>query len=67
MDAKLKQQLSLALVFFNFTLLGYVLYKWTSSAEGLDLGQLFVHAAIGAGLGLVTGAIGYFVGGIMNK
>ena len=63
MNDKQKQQLMLALVAFNFTVLGYVLYKYFT-VRLMDLNTLLWTVLIGAAIGLVTGAIGYFVGGM---
>lgn len=62
MNDKQKQQLMLALVAFNFTVLGYVLYKYFTVR--MDWNTLLWTVLIGAAIGLVTGAIGYFVGGM---
>ncbi len=65
MNDKQKQQLMVALVAFNFTVLGYVLYRYVTAPRMLmDVSTLLVALLIGAGIGLVTGAIGYFVGGL---
>lgn len=63
MNDKLKQQLMLGIVAFNFTVLAYVLYKYFT-VRNMDLSTFLWAILIGAGLGLVTGAIGYFVGGM---
>ncbi|MBC7855751.1 MAG: hypothetical protein IAF94_20160 [Pirellulaceae bacterium] len=62
MNDKQKQQLMVALVAFNFTVLGYVLYKYFTVR--MDWSALLWTVLIGAAIGLVTGAIGYFVGGM---
>ena len=65
MNDKQKQQLMVALVAFNFTVLGYVLYRYVTAPRMLmDVSTLLVALLIGAAIGLVTGAIGYFVGGL---
>jgi hypothetical protein len=65
MNDKQKQQLMAALVAFNFTVLGYVLYRYlTAPRLVMDVRTLLFAILIGAALGLVTGAIGYFVGGM---
>jgi hypothetical protein len=65
MNDKQKQQLMMALVFFNFTVLGYVFFKYfTLRLNEWSMGTLLLHIAIGAAIGLVTGAIGYFVAGM---
>lgn len=56
MDEKLKQQLMPAIVVFNFTVVGWILYR-VFTGEGMFMGQFFTQAMIGAGLGLVTGGI----------
>ena len=63
MNDKQKQQLMVALVAFNFTVLGWVLYKYFT-VRLMDGGMLLWTILIGAAIGLVTGAIGYFVGGM---
>ena len=63
MNDKQKQQLMVGLVVFNFTVLGFVLYKYLS-VRLMDLNMLLWAVLIGAGIGLITGAIGYFVGGM---
>jgi len=63
MNDKQKQQLMVALVAFNFTVLGWVLYKYFT-VRLMDGGMLMWTILIGAAIGLVTGAIGYFVGGM---
>ena len=62
MNDKQKQQLMVALVAFNFTVLGYVLYQYFTVR--MDWNTMLRTVLIGAAIGLVTGAIGYFVGGI---
>ena len=52
-----------ALVAFNFTVLGYVLYKYFT-VRLMDVQTVLFTILIGAAIGLVTGAIGYFVGGM---
>ncbi len=63
MNDKQKQQLMVALVAFNFTVLGYVLYKYFT-VRLMDVQTVLFTILIGAAIGLVTGAIGYFVGGM---
>ncbi len=63
MNDKQKQQLMVALVAFNFTVLAYVLYKYFT-VRVMDVQTLLFTILIGAVIGLVTGAIGYFVGGM---
>ena len=62
MNDKQKQQLMVALVGFNFTVLGYVLYKYFTVR--MDWNAMLWTVLIGAAIGLVVGAIGYFVGGM---
>ena len=62
MNDKQKQQLMVALVAFNFTVLGYVLYKYFTVR--MDWNAMLWTVLIGAAIGLVVGAIGYFVGGM---
>jgi hypothetical protein len=63
MNDKQKQQLMVALVAFNFTVLGYVLFKYFT-VRLMDLPAVMFTILIGAAIGLVTGVIGYFVGGM---
>ncbi|MFN0021111.1 MAG: hypothetical protein ACKVP0_22930 [Pirellulaceae bacterium] len=63
MNDKQKQQLMMALVFFNFTVLGYVFFKYFT-VRMADWSTLLIHILVGAAIGLVTAAIGYFVGGM---
>ena len=62
MNDKQKQQLMMALVAFNFTVIAYVLYCYFTIR--MDVTMVVIRILIGAGIGLVTGAIGYFVGGM---
>lgn len=62
MNEKLKQQLMVALVAFNFTVLGYMFYRYFTIR--MDMQTMLIHLLIGAASGLVTGAIGYFVAGM---
>ena len=62
MNDKQKQQLMVALVAFNFTVLGYVLYQYFTVR--MDWNAMLRTVLIGAAIGLVVGAIGYFVGGM---
>jgi hypothetical protein len=62
MNEKLKQQLMLGLVAFNFTVVAYVMYKYLTVR--MDWMSLLVTILIGAGIGLVTGGIAFFVGGM---
>jgi Flp pilus assembly protein protease CpaA len=65
MNDKQKQQLMVALVAFNFTVLAYVTYRFvTAPRMVMDVSTLLYSLLIGAAIGLVTGAIGYFVGGM---
>jgi hypothetical protein len=63
MNDKKKQQLMVALVAFNFTVLGYMFFKYFTTRM-MDMQTVLIHILIGAAIGLVTGAIGYFVGGM---
>ena len=63
MNDKQKQQLMVGLIVFNFTVLGFVLHKFFN-VRVMDISTLLWAVLIGAGIGLVTGAIGYFVGGM---
>lgn len=62
MNEKLKQQLMLGIVAFNFTVLAYVMYKYLTVR--MDWTSLFITILIGAGIGLVTGGIAFFVSGM---
>ena len=63
MNDKTKQQLMLGIVAFNLTVLTYVLYKYLT-VRNMDWSTFLWAILIGAGIGLVTGAIGFFVGGL---
>ena len=63
MNDKQKQQLMMALVAFNFTVLAYVFYKYFT-VRVMDTQMLLFTILIGAAIGLVPAAIGYFVGGM---
>ena len=62
MNDKQKQQLMMALVAFNFTVLAYTFYKYFTVR--MDWNTFLWTVLVGAGIGLVTGAIGYFAGGM---
>lgn len=57
MDEQLKQQLMPALVVFNLTVLGWVLFRYFTTVPGMYFGQLVVQILIGAVIGAVTGGI----------
>jgi hypothetical protein len=57
MDDKLKEQLLPAVIVFCWSVLGWVLYQFFSSPVPLSWGQFGMHAAIGAGIGIVLGGI----------
>lgn len=61
MDDQLKQRLMPAVVVFNFTLVGYllfkVLYPMFAGGRAMFVGGLMTHILVGAGIGLVTGSI----------
>ena len=58
MDETLKQQLMMALVVFNLTVVAYVLVIYfVVSKTPMYLGDLVIQALIGAVIGLVTGGI----------
>lgn len=63
MNDKQKQQVMFALVGFNFTVLGYMFFKYFTTRV-MDVQTMLIHLLIGAAIGLVTGAIGYFAGGM---
>lgn len=63
MNDKQKQQLMVGVIAFNFTVIGYVLFKYFT-VRLMDMNTLLWSILIGAAIGLVTGAIGYFVGGM---
>ena len=60
MDDQLKQQLMVAVVVFNLTLVTYVLVRYFLGARGF-FGDFMVHVLVGAGIGLVTGGIAFFL------
>jgi len=61
MDDKLKDQLMPAVMVFNFILAAYVVvrvvYPMLISNRPIASGRFFTHLLIGAGIGLVGGAI----------
>jgi hypothetical protein len=63
MNDKLKQQLMVALVAFNFSVLGYMFFKYFT-IRMMDWQTVLIHLLIGAAIGLVLGAIGYFAAGM---
>jgi hypothetical protein len=68
MDEKIKQQLMIAVLFFNVVLMGYMFVWYFFMVVGnVTYAQVFTHIGIGAGIALIPGIIGYFVGGMMNK
>ena len=71
MDEQTKQQLMIGVVFFNFTLIAYLAYRFIIVQNvfvmNVNVGDVFYHIAIGAGIALVPGIIGYFVGRMMYK
>ncbi len=71
MDERTKQQLMVGVVFFNITLIGYMAYRFlivqNIFAVPVNYGQLFTHLGIGAGIAIIPGIVGYFVGRIMYK
>ena len=71
MDELTKQQLMIGVVFFNFTLIAYMAYRFLIAnnvfAVNVSLGDVFFHLAIGAAIAIVPGIIGYFVGRAMYK
>ncbi|HUE73141.1 MAG TPA: hypothetical protein VMP01_19810 [Pirellulaceae bacterium] len=71
MDEQTKQQLMVGVVFFNVTLIGYMAYQFlivqNMFVVPVNYGQVFFHLAIGAGIALVPGIIGFFVGRMMYK
>lgn len=68
MDEKTKQQLQIAVLFFNIVLIGYMVYWYFFRVIGnVTFAQVFTHIGIGAGIALIPGIIGYFVAGKMYK
>ena len=68
MDERIKQQLMVAVLYFNVVLMGYMMWWYFFSVVGnVSYTQVFTHIAIGAAIALIPGIIGYFVGGMMNK
>jgi hypothetical protein len=63
MNDKQKQQLMVALVVFNFSVIGYLVYK-SLSVKAWDMSTLLMTLLIGAAIGIVPAVIGYFVGGM---
>ena len=57
MDEKLKEQLLPGVIVFCWSVLGWVLYKTFTSEVALSWGQFALHAAIGAGIGILLGGI----------
>ena len=65
MNDKQKQQLMMALVAFNFTVIAYVLYRYfTAPRMTMDFTTLLFAILIGAAIGIVPAVIGYFLGGM---
>ena len=52
-----------ALVVFNCSVIGYLLYK-SFSVKAWDMSTLLMTLLIGAAIGIVPAVIGYFVGGM---
>ncbi len=71
MDEQTKQQVMIGVVFFNLTLLAYMAYRFLIVQNVIflpvDFGQVFTHLAIGAGIAIIPGIIGFFVGRMMSK
>ena len=63
MNEKQKQQVMVAIIAFNFTVLGFLLYKYLT-VRIMDTNMAVWTVLIGAGIGLVIGAIGYFAAGM---
>ena len=61
MDEKLRERLLPAVVVFNFMVAAYVIaraaYPMIVSGRVMSYGTLFTHLLVGAGIGLVGGAI----------
>jgi hypothetical protein len=57
MDEKLKEQLLPAVIVFCWSVLGWVLYQHFTSEVTLSWGQFWLHAGIGAAIGIVLGGI----------
>jgi hypothetical protein len=68
MDEKTKQQLMVAVLFFNVVLMGYMIYWYFFTVvANVTYAQVLAHIGIGAGIAIIPGIVGYFVGGMMNK
>jgi hypothetical protein len=46
-----------AIVVFNLTVLGWVLFRYFTASRAMYLGDFLTTALIGCGIGLVTGGI----------
>ena len=71
MDETTKQQAMVGVLFFNVTLIGYMLYRFliVHNIFVLPVGvnQMLMHLGIGAAIAIVPGIVGYFVGRMMYK
>jgi hypothetical protein len=71
MDEQTKQQVMVGVVFFNFTLIGYMIYRFLIVQNifvmPVNYGQFFTHLLIGAGIAIIPGIVGYFVGRMMYR
>jgi hypothetical protein len=68
MDELTKQQLMVGVIFFNVVLMGYMIYWYFFTVvANVSFAQVFTHLAIGAGIAIIPGIVGYFVGRMMYK
>jgi hypothetical protein len=71
MDELTKQQLMVGVLFFNVTLIGYMLYRFLIVQNiifvPVNFSQMLTHLGIGAAIAIVPGIVGYFVGRMMYK
>jgi hypothetical protein len=68
MDEQTKQQLMVGVLFFNVVLMGYMVYWYFFTVvANVSIAQVLTHIAIGAGIAIVPGIVGYFVGRMMYK
>ena len=71
MNETTKQQAMVGVLFFNVTLVGYMLYRFLIVHNiwwlPVNLSQFLTHLGIGAAIAIVPGIVGYFVGRMMYK
>jgi|GEM_PF-2360312 len=66
MDEQTKQRVMIALVAFNLTVMIYALYTVLSRSDPWSFGAFLGTAAIAIILGLVVGAIAFFVSALFG-